>query len=655
MCGIAGFWDAEGSPGGDAQACIARMIQTLRHRGPDDEGVWVDHEAGIALGLRRLAVVDLSCEGHQPMFSASGRYVVVFNGEIYNFAELRPQLPGPFRGSSDTEVMLAAFERWGIEDSLRRFNGMFAFALWDRQERCLYLSRDRLGEKPLYYGWLGKVFVFGSELKAVRAHPAFAASIDRDVLALFFRHNYVPAPYSIYQGIYKLLPGTVLRMSSGERQVTPAPVAYWSARAAAEQGTKNPFSGSEREAVEQLDLLLADSVRLRMIADVPLGAFLSGGIDSSTIVALMQAQATGRVKTFSIGSHDRPYNEADYAAAVAQELGTEHTELYVTADEAMAVIPRMPFLYDEPFADSSQIPTYLVSQLARQKVTVSLSGDGGDEVFGGYTRYLWGQRIWNFVSSKPGFVKQAGLRAITAVSPETWNRVFSAARPILPRGLRRSLPGDKFHKLAAIMRTTDPETMYRELVSIRGDALALAPGARALPTTLSTREEWLADPDILQKMMYLDTVTYLPDDILVKLDRASMGVSLEARAPFLDHRVVEFAWSLPIEWKVRSGQGKWLLRQVLDKYVSKKLLDRPKWGFGVPIHSWLRGPLRDWAETLIEPSRLRREGYLNPEMVQQNWRQHLSQHHNWGEAMWGVLMFQSWLEGERTDRAHSRP
>ena len=632
------------------------MIQTLRHRGPDDEGIWVDQDSGIALGLRRLAVVDLSCEGHQPMFSASGRYVVVFNGEIYNFAELRSQLPGPFRGSSDTEVMLAAFERWGIEDSLRRFNGMFAFALWDRQERCLYLGRDRLGEKPLFYGWLGKVFVFGSELKALRAHPAFAASIDRDVLALFFRHNYVPAPYAIYQGIFKLPPGTLLRLQACDWQSTPAPVAYWSARAAAEQGIQNLFSGSEQEAVEQLDSLLGDSVRLRMIADVPVGAFLSGGIDSSTIVALMQAQAMGRVKTFSIGSHDRAYNEADHAAEVARHLGTEHTELYVTAEEAMSVIPRMPFLYDEPFADSSQIPTYLVSQLARHTVTVSLSGDGGDELFGGYTRYLWGQRIWNTVGGIPGFLKQAGSSAITAASPRTWDRMFSAARPLLPRALRQSLPGDKLHKLAAIMKTDDPETMYMGLVSLRSDGLALVPGARPLPTVLTRREEWLADPDLIQKMMYLDTVTYLPDDILVKLDRASMGVSLEARTPFLDHRVLEFAWSLPLEWKVRSGQGKWLLRQVLDKYVSKAFIDRPKIGFAVPVHAWLRGPLRDWAETLIEPSRLAQEGYLDPAMVRQKWRQHLSGQHNLGEGMWGILMFQSWLEGENgREPGHSSP
>jgi len=543
--------------------------------------------------------------------------------------------------------MLAAFERWGVEESIPRFNGMFAFALWDRQRRSLYLGRDRLGEKPLYYGWLGKVFVFGSELKALRAHPAFDAAIDPSALALFFRHNYVPTPYSIYQGITKLPPGTWLRLNAEDGKSDPVPVSYWSARAAAEQGTQYPFDGSEREAIEQLDSLLADAVKIRMVADVPLGAFLSGGIDSSTIVSLMQAQSSRPVKTFSIGFHESGFNEAAYAAEVARHLGTDHTELYVTSDEAMSVIPQLPLLYDEPFADASQIPTYLVSKLARRDVTVSLSGDGGDEVFGGYTHYFWAQRIWNSMRRVPGFLRRPGASALTALSPQAWNRVLDSVGSLLPRSARWSHPGDRMHKLGGILKASDPETMYLRLVSIWKDALSLVPGAHELPTVLTMREEWLTDPEIVHKMMFLDTVTYLPDDILAKVDRASMGVSLESRVPFLDHRVVEFAWRLPIGLKVRAGQGKWLLRQVLDKYVPKELVERPKIGFGVPIHTWLRGPLREWAESLIEPARLRREGYLNPEPVQRKWSEHLSEEHNCADALWGVLMFQAWLENER--------
>nr|MDQ2901616.1 asparagine synthase C-terminal domain-containing protein [Acidobacteriota bacterium] len=432
-------------------------------------------------------------------------------------------------------------------------------------------------------------------------------------------------------------------------------VPYWSARAAAEQGPKHPFEGSEREAIEQLDALLADAVKLRMVADVPLGAFLSGGIDSSTIASLMQAQSSRPVKTFSIGFHEAGYNEAVYAAAVARHLGTDHTELYVTSDEAMAVIPQLPLLYDEPFADSSQIPTYLVSKLARRDVTVSLSGDGGDEVFGGYTRYFWAKRVWNSMSRVPGFLRRPGASALTALSPGTWNRVFQrafqSAGPLLPGGLRQSHPGDKLHKLATLLNTRDPETMYLRLVSVWKDALSLVPGAHELPTVLTQRDQWLADPEIAHKMMFLDTVTYLPDDILAKVDRASMGVSLESRVPFLDHRVVEFAWRLPIGLKVRGGQGKWLLRQVLKKYVPRELVERPKIGFGVPIHAWLRGPLREWAESLIDPTRMLREGYLNPEPVQRKWREHLSGKQNCADALWGVLMFQAWLENENVNRS----
>ena len=653
MCGIAGFLDLSATSEDELHTAIVRMTATLSHRGPDDQGLWIDKNAGVALGHRRLSILDLSPEGHQPMFSEGGRYAIVFNGEIYNFQELRSQLNANFRGHSDTEVMLAAFERWGVEQAVLRFNGMFAFALWDRQQRSLFLGRDRLGEKPLYYGWLGKSFVFGSELKALRAHPAFNAAIDPNAVAAFFRHKYVPTPNSIYKGIVKLPPGTLLCLNAKDGKSDPAPVAYWSARTAAEQGTKHRFHGSEQEAIEQLNSLLADAVKIRMVADVALGAFLSGGIDSSTVVSLMQAQSSRPVKTFSIGFHEAGYNEAVYAAIIARHLGTDHTELYVSSDEAMSVIPQLPLLYDEPFADASQIPTYLVSKLARRDVTVSLSGDGGDEVFGGYTRYFWGQRIWNSIRRVPGFLRRPGASTLTALSPEIWNRILRRVAPFLPQGFRQSHPGDKLHKLGAILKANAPETMYLELISVWKDPLSLVPGAYELPTIVTKQEEWLTDPEIAHKMMFLDTVTYLPDDILVKLDRASMGVSLESRVPFLDHRVVEFAWQLPIGLKVRPGQGKWLLRQVLDKYVPRELVERPKIGFGVPIHAWLRGPLREWAESLIEPARLRREGYLNPEPIQRKWSEHLSGRNNCEDALWSVLMFQAWMENELcTQRAN---
>src|SRR5215211_729767 len=465
MCGIAGFLRPGGTRG-EPERTIRQMTDTLIHRGPDDGGVWEDIRVGIALGNRRLAIVDLSPEGHQPMCSASGRYVLAFNGEIYNFWVLREELEGrghPFRGHSDTEVMLAAFTEWGIEGALERFNGMFAFALWDREERSLHLARDRMGEKPLYYGRMGDVLLFGSELKALRAHPRFKGAVSRDALALYLRHNYIPAPYTIYEGIRKLPPGT--RLTIDEAGNAPGPVPYWSAREAAERGVANPFGGSEAEAVDELDGLLRDSIGMRMIADVPLGAFLSGGIDSSTVVALMQAQSDRPVKTFSIGFHESGYDEAAHAAAVATHLGTDHTSLYVTPEEARTVIPRLPMMFDEPFADSSQLPTFLVSQLARRHVTVSLSGDGGDELFGGYNRYFWGRSIWGKIGRVPPGARALGSRALIALSPERWDRQFARLDPLLPAGLRQRTPGDKLHKLAGVLAVDNPEDLYRGLVS----------------------------------------------------------------------------------------------------------------------------------------------------------------------------------------------
>ena len=649
MCGIAGFLDSTLQRGdGELRDTVLDMVNTLRHRGPDDSGSWTDAQVGIALGHRRLSILDLSPEGHQPMSSPCGRYVVSFNGEIYNFRALRRELEGlgyGFRGHSDTEVMLGCISQWGVLRAVKRFNGMFAFALWDRREQTLSLVRDRLGEKPLYYGWIGKTFLFGSELKALRAHPDFRAKISRDALALYVRHNYIPAPYSIYQHVSKVPPGMIATINGADGVAPPAFTRYWSAREAAERGVANPFSGSVQEAVAALDDLLRDAVKIRMEADVPLGAFLSGGIDSSTIVALMQAQSERPVQTFSVGFYEERYNEARNAKAVAGHLGTAHTEIYVRAEEAMAIIPRLPALYDEPFSDSSQIPTFLISQLARQKVTVSLSGDGGDELFGGYDRYFWGMRIWKKLRWMPvgrAFAAD-GLRIL---SPDSWTKIFQCLAPLLPNRLKVRNPGNKIHRLAELMTTDCREGLYRELVT-HWKASVLMTDAPEPSTVFTDQAEWPNLPSFSDRMMFLDIVTYLPDDILAKVDRASMGVSLEARVPLLDHRVVEFAWQVPSSMKIRNGGGKWLLRQLLHRYVPKALVERPKMGFGVPIDFWLRGPLREWAENLLDEKQLRDQGYFDPHPIREIWAEHLSGRRDWHNHLWDILMFQAWLEHER--------
>lgn len=638
MCGIAGWLGSV-----VATEVVARIGDALVHRGPDDGGSWVDADAGVGLLHRRLSILDLSPAGHQPMASVGGRYVIVFNGEIYNHLDLRDALGGvPWRGHSDTETLLAACEAWGIEKTLAQCVGMFAFALWDRHMRTLTLARDRLGEKPLYYGWQHGVFMFASELKAMRAHPAFEGEVDRDVLTLFLRHNYVPAPYSIYRGISKLPPGMYCQIGLNSTSVVMK--TYWSVRAAAEQGQKNRFAGSDEEAREALESVLMQSVRGQMLADVPLGAFLSGGVDSSTVVALMQKHSARPVKTFTIGFDEEAYNEAEHAHAVARHLGTEHTELYVKPQEAQAVIPLLPGLYDEPFADSSQIPTYLVSRLAREHVTVSLSGDGGDELFGGYNRYFWAQDIWRRVGWLPQSVRAGIAGVLTSMPPTTWNSAFKRLERFLPANLRHANPGDKLHKLADILAVRCPEEIYWGLVSHWKQPAQVVKGGAEPTTVLTDANEWADVPDLTHRMMYLDTVSYLPDDILTKVDRAAMGVSLETRVPLLDHRVLEFAWSLPLSMKVRGGQSKWLLRQVLYRHVPKELIERPKMGFGIPLDVWLRGPLRAWAEGLLNPSRLEREGFFQSEPIQQKLREHLSGRRNWSYYLWDVLMFQAWLE-----------
>lgn len=628
---------------------MVNMTIAIGHRGPDDSDIWVDPDAGIALGHRRLSIVDLSQEAHQPMFSAGGRYVIAFNGEVYNYKEIRKELDDlnaapMWRGHSDTEVMIAAISHWGLDAAVGRFVGMFAFALWDRKERTLHLVRDRLGEKPMYYGWIENTFLFGSELKALCAYPTWRGEIDRNALTLFLRYNYIPAPYSIYKGIHKVLPGSIVTIRANSTSVDPiTPRQYWSALKVAEAGVAAPFACNEREACAHLDSLLRRSVGLEMVADVPLGAFLSGGVDSSVIVALMQAQSNRAVKTFTIGFTEKDYDEADYAREVARHLGTDHTEFYVTSKDALEVIPKLPQLYDEPFSDSSQIPTFLVSQLARQHVTVSLSGDAGDELFGGYTRYFWGRDIWRKVGWMPNPVRKGLARGLTALSPYTWEKLFHKLGPVLPHQIKQGNLGDNLHKLAEVLRVDNPQEFYEWMVSHWRSPASVVKGATEPPTVLSDYDH-IGLSDFTERMMYLDIVSYLPDDILVKVDRATMAVSLESRAPFLDHRVVEFALQLPLSMKIRNGQGKWLLRQVLYKYVPKELIERPKMGFSVPIEAWLRGPLREWGENLLNNSRLKAEGFFDPMSIRSKWIEHLSGQRNWDYYLWDILMFQAWLD-----------
>jgi asparagine synthase (glutamine-hydrolysing) len=625
------------------------MTATLALRGPDGQRSWADNAGGCALGHRRLSIIDLSEQGAQPMHSACERYVIVFNGEIYNHRELRDELERAgaapqWRGHSDTEIMLAAIAHWGLHAATVRFTGMFAFALWDRREHKLSLVRDRAGEKPLYYGWAGDSFLFGSELKALRAHPGWQGCIDRGALTLFMRHAYVPAPYSIYSGVRKLLPGSIFTLTAGAaRGVLPEPVRYWNAADVARDGQRSPFMGSAAEAVNTLESHLRKAIAGQMIADVPLGAFLSGGIDSSTIVALMQANSVRPVKTFTIGFSEDAYDEAKHAAAVARHLGTDHSELYLGAQDALDVVPQLPALYDEPFADSSQIPTHLVARMARQQVTVSLSGDGGDELFGGYTRHDWTGRMWQSMRRCPPALRAALARLATSASPAAWDRVFAVLAPLIPRKLRQNHAGEKLHKAAALLDAGSAHEIYARLVSQWQNPAALV--IDGFEPALATHDAaaWQVGGDPAHSQMYLDLISYLPDDILVKIDRAAMGVSLETRVPFLDHRVIEFAWQLPLSMKIRNGQSKWLLRQLLYRHVPAQLVERPKTGFGVPIDTWLRGPLKDWAGELLDLSRLAREGYLHAETVTQCWQEHLSGRHNRQHALWNVLMFESWL------------
>lgn len=650
MCGLTGFWTSDDRLGLFPE--VEKMTKTLSHRGPDTSSTWIDESSGIALGHTRLAILDLTEHGAQPMHSACGRYVLVFNGEIYNHFSLRFRLKdsgvlSEWRGHSDTETILACFASWGVMVTLKLAVGMFALALWDKKEKTLTLARDRFGEKPLYYGWVGKgsrqAFVFGSELKALRTYPGFDNPVNRSALALYFQYCTVPAPFSIYEDIFKLLPGKLLTLKAEHllsRQARIEP--YWQMTEVVQESMSNQIQ-DEVEAVSTLDKTLREAIALQMIADVPLGAFLSGGVDSSTIAALMQTQSERPVQTFTVGFDEAEFDESAYASAVARHLGTDHHEIRVTAVDARSVIPLLPQLYDEPFSDSSQIPTYLVCKAARNNVTVALSGDGGDEIFGGYNRYFWSKRIWSRIDWLPLASRHMLGIGIQKLPVEVWDRLGN----MLPGINSVARLGDKAHKLALRMKTVSSlDDLYRSLVIDWPQNIDLVKSATNLKTQLDDPSLVIGLVDSEHRMMLWDTLTYLPDDILTKVDRAGMGVSLETRIPFLDHRVAELAWRLPLDMKIRGGQGKWALRQVLYNYVPRKLIERPKAGFGIPVGKWLRGPLRDWAEALLDEKRLVEEGYLNPKPIREAWMQHLSCRYDWTSRLWSVLMFQAWLENE---------
>ena len=645
MCGIAGLLAPGGDPS-DQAAHAARMALAVAHRGPDDAGEWTDRCGQAAMGFQRLAIIDLTPGGHQPMTSADGRYVVALNGEIYNYASLRKELPATeFRGTSDTEVLLAAVSHWGLEAALPRLWGMFAFALWDARSRALHLVRDRLGKKPMYYGWQGDTFLFGSELKALRAHPAFHAELDRDAVASYMRYSYVPAPASIYRGIHKLMPASWLTVRPDRPGELPLAQVYWDLVRVARAGLDDPLAMSDEDAIDAVEQLAADAVRLRSFADVPVGAFLSGGIDSTVVTALMQAQSALPVQTFTIAFDAAGYDESHHARAVAAHLGTDHTELRVTPEDARAVIPRLASIYDEPFADASQIPTVLIAQLARRQVTVALTGDGGDEVFGGYNRYVAGTRLWNWMSVVPRGARSTLARALTAVPVRALDAFGAGADRLLPARRQGIIGANNAYKLATVLGLDGIDQIYERLVSTWPDPKALVKGGRESSTNLIAEATGVRDP--AHRMMLADMLGYLPDDILVKVDRASMSASLEARAPLLDHRLVELSWRLPLHQKIRDGKGKWVLRRVMERYISNELTARPKHGFSVPIDQWLRGSLRDWAQDLLSEDRLTREGLLEPTPVREALRAHLDGRRNLQHQLWAVLMLESWLAQQR--------
>jgi asparagine synthase (glutamine-hydrolysing) len=660
MCGIAGIIDPTGRDTYDKLLNIGKaMTSRLVHRGPDSSGIWGDESSGVVLGHRRLSIIDLS-GGAQPMVSVSGRYVLSFNGELYNFQSLRAALARDginFRDNSDTEVFLAAITKWPIEKALSMTVGMFAFALWDKEEKRLLLGRDRMGEKPLYYGWIENRFVFASELKAFQEVPQWGREIDRDALSLFFRHNYVPDPYSIFQNIYKLPAASYLSVDErylrakrhayshlgvNEESSDSTPKKYWAVNSL--PGIDAVPSQVDSEQIVDLQELLRSTIKNKMLSDVPLGALLSGGVDSSLVAALMQEASTSPIDTFTIGFDSEQHNEARFAKEVAMHLGTNHEEMVVTGLDALSVIPELPEIYDEPFADSSQIPTILISRLARKSIKVALSGDGGDELFGGYNRYTWGKRLFGLRSFTPLAIQRCLASMAHVLTPEQWNRFGERANTIFGKGISTTMFGDKLYKATSLLGDKDFLESYKALISFWHSPEHLVFGANEPDRNSDFKEFIKYQRTSIEKMMLLDMATYLPGDILVKVDRASMSAGLEVRAPLLDHRIVEFSSRLPLNMKVRGGVGKWLLRQVLYQYVPRPLVDRPKMGFGVPLGSWLRGPLREWAAELLNDQFLREQGILNTDLVQTKWEEHISGQRNWEHQLWGVLMFQSWLK-----------
>lgn len=669
MCGIVGFFDGKTAFAAEERPDIARaMTEKIALRGPDHGDVWQDDNVPLVLGHRRLSIQDLSPQGHQPMTSGNGRYMVVYNGEIYNAPEIAADLSKKgisFKGHSDTEILLEAVSEWGLEKALNRFNGMFAFALWDKKEHVLHLIRDPFGQKPLYYGMHNGFFLFASTPKAFKALPAFSGDIDRNCVGLYMQHGYIPAPYCIYKGLYKLPAGSFLSLPldalAGTEIFSPfegdihshlKPKRYWSVAEQSQKGLEAPFSGTEAEALDRLEYLLGDAVEKCLLSDVPLGAFLSGGIDSSLIVALMAQKATKKVKTFSIGFAEEQFNEADHAKAVADHLGTDHTAHIFSEKDALGLVPNLPDFYDEPFADSSQMPTYLVSGLARQHVTVALSGDAGDELFAGYNRYLFGAKAARMVASYPFFLRYMGASLLTGMSPSSWDSCCAKTHRFLPSKWHMTQIGDRLHKLGRALKSSSEKDVYAGLTSLTDDPSCFVAGADAIPHPL--RDDWPTisgalppNEAFIADMMMQDARYYMADDILAKVDRAAMGVSLETRIPFLDKRVFDFAWSLPLSLKMKNGTLKWPLKALLYRHVPRKIVERPKSGFGVPIDKWLRTDLKEWGGDLLSVDRLEKSGYLNPLSIGDIWQRHMTGKENHHHLLWAALMFESWREKEK--------
>lgn len=659
MCGLAGFLSAGSCTPGSASYLLNGMSANLVHRGPDGCGQWLDSDLGVGLCHRRLAILDLSTAGQQPMASACGRWQMVFNGEIYNHLDLRQQLEQAglapiWRGHSDTETLLAALSAWGVTSTLPRLNGMFAFALWDRQHSQLVLARDRFGEKPLYYAIARNVqdqplLLFGSELQSLMVHPGYDRTIDRHSTALYFRHSYIPAPWSIHLQTRKLSPGCSLTITSGDLiqgiiSLQQRERSYWSAFVEAQQALDKPFEGSPEQAVDAVEEALSRSIARQSLADVPLGAFLSGGIDSSLVVSLLQRQSIRPIQSFSIGFDDPEFNEAPYAAAVARYLGTDHTEMIVSGADALSVIPQLPSIYSEPFADSSQIPTVLVSRLARQHVTVSLSGDAGDELFGGYNRYVFANALWSKLHCIPRRFRRGVANLMQGIPASYWQRILEPANRLLPASKKQRNVGERLHKVSAFLASRTPQELYVSLVSqwLKTDGLVV--GAQEHQSPVLDPALWLEGAGLENQMMLLDTLTYLPDDILVKVDRAAMSASLETRVPMLDPELFTLAWSLPVHQKIASGRGKLPLRALLSRYLPEALIERPKMGFGVPLATWLREELRDWGESMLDPYRLRKQGLLEVAPIQECWKSHQENRSELHYQLWPVLILQAWID-----------